>query len=175
MKPTKKLPLFIVSGASGVGKSALCEVLFQKEEHYIVMESDLVWSAFYDTPENNYHLFRKTWLGICASISQIGLPVVLCGCVTPEQFETLPERELFSDIHYLAAVCERSCIESRMRDGRRIDDESHIKSSLDFNDWLKANAHTTSPNITLLDTTNLSPEQAAEETDRWIMDILRIR
>ena len=43
MRPTKKLPLFVVSGASGVGKSTLCEILFQREREYIVLESDILW------------------------------------------------------------------------------------------------------------------------------------
>lgn len=42
MKTTRKMPLLIVSGASGVGKSSTCELLFQKETDYLVMESDLL-------------------------------------------------------------------------------------------------------------------------------------
>ena len=46
MKPTKKQPLFIVTGASCVGKSTLCNKLFINEKEYIVMESDLLWNVF---------------------------------------------------------------------------------------------------------------------------------
>ena len=42
MTPTKKLPLFLVSGASCVGKTSLCEELFRSETDYIVLESDLI-------------------------------------------------------------------------------------------------------------------------------------
>lgn len=37
MKLTKKQPLFIVTGASCVGKSTLCNELFINEKEYIVM------------------------------------------------------------------------------------------------------------------------------------------
>ena len=137
MMPDKKLPLFIVSGASGVGKTSACEILFQKESRYIVMESDLLWRDFFDTPEDNYREFRETWMRVCASISQIGLPVVLCGCGLPEQFEECEARAYFSEVHYAAVVCEETSLRRRMREGRGISDETWLESSRHFNEWLK--------------------------------------
>ena len=172
MTPTNKQPLFIVSGASGVGKSTLCEQLFQKEKDYIVLESDLLWDERFNTPQNNYCEYRRLWMRMCANIAQIGLPVVLCGCAVPEQFESQPERALFTQIHYLAAVCNEEVLLHRMRDGRKIEDEAWLKSSMDFNRWLKTNGEGTQPGMTLLDTTHLTPQQAAEQADRWIHDRL---
>ena len=122
MLPTNKQPLFIISGASGVGKSTLCEQLFQKEKDYIV----------------------------------------------PEQIECQPERTLFTQIHYLAAVCNEEVLLHRMRDMRKIEDEVWLKSSLDFNQWLKMNGESTQPEMTLLDITHLTPQQAAKQVDQWI-------
>ena len=73
----KNMPLFIVSGASSVGKTSACEILFLKESRYIVMESDLLWREEFDTPEDNYREHRETWMRVCASISQIGLLVLV--------------------------------------------------------------------------------------------------
>ncbi len=168
MLPTNKQPLFIISGASGVGKSTLCEQLFQKEKDYIVLESDLLWSDQYNTPQDNYCEYRRLWMRMCANISQIGLPVVLCGCGVPEQFECQPERTLFTRIHYLAAVCNEEVLLHRMRDMRKIEDEVWLKSLLDFNQWLKMNGESTQPEMTLLDITHLTPQQAAEQVDQWI-------
>ncbi len=39
MNPTKKQQLFIITGASCVGKSTLCEQLFLKEKEYIVRKA----------------------------------------------------------------------------------------------------------------------------------------
>lgn len=47
MKLTKKQPLFIVTGASCVGKSTLCNELFINEKEYIVMESEESGNAIY--------------------------------------------------------------------------------------------------------------------------------
>lgn len=170
MKVTRKLPLFIVTGASCVGKSSVCNELFMTEKDYIVMESDLLWSEHYDTPEDNYCEYRRMWMRVCANISQIGMPVVLCGCAVPEQFEHQPERELFSEIHYLAIVCEDKVMEQRMRKGRKVTDEAWIRSSRDFNLWLKEHAALTEPKITLLDTTELTIAEAAHILDGWIRE-----
>lgn len=168
MKPTKKLPLFCITGASCVGKTTVCNELFKNEKDYIVLESDITWNDIYNTPEDDYRAYRRMWAKLCANISQIGLPCVVCGSCVPKQFESLPERELFSEIHYLAVVCGDETMVHRMTVGRNVTDEKWIASSMHFNDWLKEKHDKTRPNIHLLDTTNLTPEQAAEYVDRWI-------
>ena len=173
MTPDKKQPLFIISGASGVGKSAMCEILFQNETDYIVMESDILWQEIYNTPEDNYKNYRDLWMRLCANISQIGKPVVLCGCAVPDQFENRDSRDRFTDIHYLAVVSDDGILEKRMREGRAITDENWIKSSLDFNRWLKENADKTKPEIKLIDTSEITPQQAANITNEWIIKNMR--
>lgn len=170
MEPTKINKLFIITGASCIGKSTACEILFKKEEDYIVMESDILWSQIYDTPENNYRVYRELWMRICSSISQIGMPVVLCGCATPEQFEVLDTRKYFSEIIYIAVVAEEKELINRMKYGRSVRDENWIKSSVHFNEWLKNNALQTTPNIILVDNTNISPEETARKIDEIIRE-----
>lgn len=48
------MPLFVITGASCAGKSTMCEILFQNEKEYIVMESDILWNQTFDTPEDDY-------------------------------------------------------------------------------------------------------------------------
>lgn len=167
MQPTKKQPLFIVTGASCVGKSTLCEELFKNERDYIIMESDLLWHEMYNTPEDNYCTYRKLWMNVCANISQIEKPVVLCGCNTPEQLENQQERSLFTDIHYLAVVCDEEVLRQRIAK-RGVTDPNWIKSSVDFNNWLKENPLNTTPNINLLDTSSLTSAQVAVTLEAWI-------
>ncbi|MBQ7313514.1 MAG: AAA family ATPase [Clostridia bacterium] len=171
MTPVNKQPLFVVTGASGVGKSTTCEELFRNEagKPYLVMESDILWTDYYDTPEDNYRGLRTTWMYLCANISQCGKPVVLCGCALPEQFENLPERELFTEIHYLAVVCDDAALEDRMKNGRGITDEDWLTGSASFNRWLKEHASGTKPPITLLDITGKTPSEAAAELEQWIL------
>lgn len=174
MQPTKKLPLFIITGASCVGKSTVSEVLFKRETHYIVMESDLLWNEFFNTPDDDYRKYRELWLTLCSNISQIGLPVVLCGCGVPKQFELCDGRRYFSSIHYLAIVSDDDVLKDRMCIGRGVTDDHWISSSINFNRWLKENAHRTAPPVKLLDTTKLSPKTAADIVDEWIKKCMKV-
>lgn len=113
----------------------------------------MLWNEIYNTPEDNYRTYRSIWLNICANVSQIGMPCVLCGCNVPEANENLPERQYFTNIYYLTVVC---------------DDENWIESSMNFNRWLKENASKTTPNIDLLDTSKFTPTEVAQKIDQWI-------
>ena len=84
------------------------------------------------------------------------------------QLESHEERALFTDIHYLAVVCEEDTLVRRMREGRKVTDEGWIKSSVDFNRWLKDNEAVTSTAMTLLDNTELTHVQAARIADEWM-------
>jgi gluconate kinase len=172
MKPTRKCPLFIVTGASGIGKSTLCERLFQNESDYVVLEGDILWDERFNTPETNYKAYRQLWLRLCAAISQSGKPVVLCGCVTPEQLEYLEERQLFTKIYYLALVADQQTIEHRMRVGRQISDEQWLSSSAHFNQWIIDHAAHTEPPMTLLDVSTLTLEEHTKMLHQWIMERL---
>jgi len=168
MTPTKRLPLFVVSGASCAGKSTACEVLFRNETDFIVLESDVIWNNCYNTPEDDYRAYRTVQTNLCANIAQAGKPVVLCGCATPKQYESLSERALFTQIHYLAIVCDDDIMAKRVKKGRGIKDKAHLESSLHFNRWLKENAATTNPPMQLIDNTRHAPEETAREIDAWI-------
>jgi hypothetical protein len=147
-------------------------ILFREEKTYLVLESDLLWNDIYNTPDDDYRNYRELWLRLCSNISQIGMPVVLCGCAVPKQFEMCNGRRSFSSIYYLAVVSDDDVLEERMRRGRGVTAESWIKSSLDFNRWLKEHANETIPKIKLLDNTKLSPEEGAKVAEAWIRECM---
>jgi broad-specificity NMP kinase len=167
----KRLPLFIITGASGVGKSATSRLMFKTKSNVIVMESDILWNNAFNNPENDYREYRELWLRMCKNISQGGKPVVLCGCSVPDHFENCIERRYFSNIYYLAIVCDDNILKKRL-EKRRISDEQYINNSISFNKWLKENAELTEPSMALLDTSNLTVEEAANEASTWIDNFL---
>lgn len=170
--PFKRMPLFIVTGASGVGKTTTCQEMMQKETDYIVMEGDLFFFMPHDT-EEALTFKMGTMLRMAKNISQIGKPVVLNVASMPDQFENTYERQFFSNIYYIAIVCEPGTLEKRMRCGRGINDEDWIESSVSFNNWFLENGKKQMPLIHLCDTTNKTVEEAAQFIDKRIKEKLQ--
>jgi AAA domain-containing protein len=170
-----RLPLFILTGASGVGKSAVCFELAAKMNDAVVMESGILWRREFDQPETNYRAFRETWLRVCKNISQAGKPVVLCGVGEPTQFEQCIERRYFSELHYLALICDEQILAARL--GNRPTllgwfKGEFIEEQIVFNRWLQTNARNTEPPMTLLDTSEITVAETVEKVEQWIRSFL---
>jgi hypothetical protein len=182
----RQLPLLIVSGASGAGKSAVCRALLGRmdERAYrvraVLLEGDILWRSEFAKEDDNYRAFFETWLRLCANISQSGRPVVLfnAGMGVPENVEPCVERRYFSTVHYLALVCDEETLADRLRQRpqwRGSGEQAYIEEHVQFNRWFKENAHTTTPRIDLLDTTNVSVGKTAEQVAAWIREKARDR
>jgi len=164
-----RLPLFIVTGASGTGKSTTCLAASTKD--FVVMESDILYS---DEFNKDLERYRELWLRVCKNIHQAGKPVILCGSCIPSQFESCVERRYFSETHYLALVCDDEVLATRLRARpawRRTSSDEYIARHVEFNRWLKENARTTQPPMTLLDTTEITVAESVEQLLRWAGNI----
>jgi hypothetical protein len=167
----ERLPLFVVTGASGSGKSTIGLALVPALRDCVVIESDILWRPEFDTPEDGYRTYRNLWLRLAKNIGQGGRPVVLIGSAVPEQFEPCSERRYFAELYYLALVCDDGILEERLRTRpvwRGSGTPKVLATMLDFNRWLRAHAATTTPPMTLLDTSHLSIEQSVAKTMIWI-------
>ncbi len=88
------LPLFIITGASGVGKSAVIEPLQHLLSDYGVFDKDLMWAKDWDMAYNNF--FR-----IAFALAQGNMKTVIVGTIVPEHLEGLSDRDLVGDIFYI--------------------------------------------------------------------------
>lgn len=167
----RRLPLYCVSGPSGTGKSTVGLRLGEElGDRFVVLEQDVLWVAGLRDPADDHRVFRSTWLRMAATIGQNGRPVVLCGTVAPPEFERLPERGLFSSIHYAALTCEPPVLAARLRarPAWREWDEARIVEMLDYAAWVEKNAATLEPPMTLIDTTHAAVTSTTREVADWI-------
>ena len=170
--PFRCLPLFVLTGASGAGKSTVCLELAGKLEQVVVLESDILWHEAYSQPEKHREYFEM-WLRVCKNISQAGQPVLLCGAGigVPENMEPCVERRYFTKIHYLALTCDDDELAERLQRRpawRKSSHETFVTEQLHFNRWFKENGPQIKPPVSLLDTTASSVQQSALQVIRWI-------
>jgi hypothetical protein len=172
--PFLALPLMIVSGASGAGKSTVCNLLTGRVRDAVLLDSDILWRPEFNKPEDNYRDFFETWLRMAKNIGQSGRPVVLfgAGIGVPSNLEGCIERRYFSGIHYLSLVCDDDRLAARLQQRpawRQSSQQPFIEEQLRFNRWFRAyNQNGGQPPITLIDTTQSTPEETAQAVTGWI-------
>jgi predicted kinase len=167
-----QLPLLIVSGASGVGKSTVCNTLLGRLKTAVILDADILWRPEFNQPDDNYRAFYEVWLRMCKNIAQSGRPVVLfgAGVGVPENIEPCIERRYFSSVEYLALVCDDNALAERLQSRpqwRGSNEPGYIAEHQSFNRWFKTYTNTQPP-IERLDTTDLDEEITANQVERWI-------
>jgi hypothetical protein len=177
--PFLALPLMIVSGASGAGKSTVCNLLTGRVRDAVLLDSDILWRPEFNKPEENYRDFFETWLRMGKNIGQSGRSVVLfgAGMGVPHNLEKCIERRYFSGIHYLSLVCNDDWLAARLQQRptwRQSSQQPFIEEQLRFNRWFRAyDQNGGQPPITLIDTTQSTPEETAQAVTGWIGATIR--
>ena len=169
----RRLPLFVVSGASGTGKTTVCHHLLGKVTEVVLLDSDILWRPEFESPGAPAPNFFETWLRMAKCIGQSGRPVVLfgSGVGVPDNVEPCIERRYFADVHYLALVCSEEALANRLRDRpewRKTHLPEYVSRQIAFNQWFKRRAEGPTPAIDLLDTTSSSISSTAEKLTAWI-------
>ncbi len=171
--PFRQLPLFLVSGASGAGKSTVCQDLLGRFDEAVLLDADILWRREYDTPADHYRSFFETWLRVCKNIGQSGRPVVLFGAGTgvPENLEACIERRYLGKLHYMALVCEDDVLVERLRrrpEWRGCATPEYLKAQTEFNQWFRSQADIPGSPIEMLDTTRAVSSDTAGKVAAWI-------
>ncbi|HEY2748507.1 MAG TPA: AAA family ATPase [Polyangia bacterium] len=174
--PFVRMPLLLVGGASGSGKSTVCRTLAAAAaDEVVILDDDILWSAHF---EREPQAFFETWLRVCKNIAQARRPVVLFGAGTalPSNLEDCVERRYFSRLHYLALVCDDEVLTARLRARpawRRSGGDAYVDDHVRFNRWFKEHAATSTPPIALVDTTHEHADATAAHVRDWIRRTLQ--
>jgi hypothetical protein len=168
--PFKRLPLFIITGASCTGKSTVGLRLPDSLPDFVPLESDILWRQEFNQPDNDFIEYRNLWLRLAKNIGQAGRPVILIGSAAPGQFERCTESRYFSAIKYLVYICGESELERRLKarpQWRQSGSEEVVKAMVAFNQWLKEHSEDNSE-VAVLDTTHCSPDETLDSTVKWL-------
>lgn len=176
--PFKQLPLLLVAGASGTGKSTVCQELLGRLDEVVLLDADILWQPAFNQPENQYRNFFETWLRMAKNIGQSGRPVVLfgAGLGVPDNIEPCIERRYFSEVHYLALVCAEERLRQRLQNRpmwRQSGQAEFIEGQIQFNQWFEERGRDPTPPIALLDTTSLAIPETTSQVASWIRGIIK--
>lgn len=171
-QPFLQQPLFLISGASGAGKTTVClELVASLRDACVVLESDILWGTVAEDTERGYQDYYNQWLRVAKNVGQGGKPVVLCGTALPQQYEICPERRYLGTIYYLAMVCADELLVKRLKQRptwRESGGQDFLEKVVQFNGWLKEHAATTEPAMDLYDTSQHTLVETAQDIEQWI-------
>jgi hypothetical protein len=170
LEPHQFLPLFIVTGPSGAGKTAVVRPLQQLLPDWEVFETDILWDS-----NGDWNMVKGNWLRIAASLAQRphGRPTILCGTLLPVDIAASGFGSLiygFSAVHWLALLCSEEALTARLRARPpwRGTTEEFVLEHQQLSRWLADKAHTAfDPPLTVLDTTESTSAQTAEQIRDW--------
>jgi hypothetical protein len=164
-------PLFVVTGASGSGKTTIFpELLSRMSGSCAVFDADWLIDPLGRAAKDgqiDWTAFTDTWLHVAHGVAQNGLPTLLLAPFIPEHLGNLPGRAWIGEIHFLVLDCpdeeRRRRMEARPRWRAR-----DIDAQTEFGRWLRKNL---SP---VIDTTSQSPSEVADTVAAWVRDRLAV-
>lgn len=162
-------PLFVVTGASGAGKSTvLPELLRCLAGRCMVFDLDWLIDPIRRAASGgdiNWTAFRDAWLHVSHAVAQNGLPTLLLGPLIPEHLEGLPGRPWAGDIHFLVLDCPDDVRRARIeaRPAWRLRD---IEAQTEFGRWLRENL------APVIDTSGQTPAGVAAAVAGWVEERL---
>jgi hypothetical protein len=135
------LPLFVVTGASGAGKTTVTTPLRRLVPECAVFEGDLILHI----AALGVDTWRDTWLRIAHAVALNGSPTVLCTSLLPSQLESLPAHKLLGPIHFCNLDCPDDVLAARLRarpSWRHSSTEEAILTHQRFAAWLRPQLQT---------------------------------
>lgn len=166
----KALPLYVLTGCSGVGKTTTAQELLQRDLDVIVMDADILYNIMPHETEEDYKNWVEQILAISRNIMQGGKPLLWTIAGALDHFANTYNKRFFTDIHFLALVCSSEELERRMREGRRITDSNWIQSSIDYNRWFMEWGNVSGQRIDTFDITGKSVCEVANYVAEWVQN-----
>jgi hypothetical protein len=155
------LPLFVVTGASGVGKTTVTGLLRRLLPECVVFEGDPINQI----AALGWGVFQDTWLRVAAEVALNGRATVLCTSVMPDALDVLPARKLLGPVYFGNLDCPDEILAARLRarpSWRNSSTDEVVATHQRFAAWLRGHIDPT------WDTSKLTPDETAQRIAAWV-------
>lgn len=154
----ENLPLFIVTGASGSGKTYVVQELRRAMPSFDVFDPDHIVEFI----GHDWEKLRNIWLRVARNIAESGRMTIICGTMMPWDIEKCVDFPYFRRVYYLNLHCNDDTREKRLRE--RDWSEAMIQDHMDFAKALLDIADKRfDPPMPTIDTTNTDVELVASQ------------
>lgn len=159
------VPLWMVTGASGVGKTTMVAALRSLLPDWEIFDTDIIHAA-------DWQQHRSNWLRLAHAIAQNGRYTLLCGTMLPQDVDRCDHRAFFSKIYYLNLHCDDATRAARLsaRPTWRGCNTAFIEQHRQFAHWLLDHAAIDfDPPMPTIDTTIATPPTVAAQIRDWAL------
>ncbi|WP_339224354.1 AAA family ATPase [Paenibacillus sp. FSL H8-0332] len=165
-----KLPLFIITGASGVGKTTVMHELRKQLPEFVLFSTD---DDHFGTTgkkleyQDRYNLL----LHAAQAIALSGRGTVICGTMMPWDAKKCDAYSTFSELHFMNLHCDDATRNSRLRsrEDAATWTEDMLRQHEVFAQWLLDHAETDyEPPMPTFDSASTPPAQLAEQLKEYI-------
>lgn len=164
MKDNTKLPLFIITGASGSGKTTVVPHLREHLPEFDVFDID---EEILTNAVGDWQIVKNIWMRIASHIAKSNRMTILCGTQMPWEIKKSEDYKEFSQIFFLNLHCDDSVREKRLLE--RGWSNELIKEHNKFAKWLIENADKEyDPPMVMIDTSNTSVNKVSLEVKDWV-------
>lgn len=165
-----KVPLYIVTGAGGSGKTFVINELRKLMPGYIILDYDGIHRYLKDDSRKvDKYQVQNIWLRMIRDIAESGHTIILSGLIKPEDIQTSPEFRYFPQINYLILHCDENTREKRLRERKRMNSKK-IKYIKKLAQWFIELADQSVPPIPIIDTSNVDVTEVSEQIREWILE-----
>lgn len=164
----QRLPLFILTGCSGVGKTTTAIEMMRKKVDFVVLDADIFCCYVDWGNEEACNDLYEIITNISKDIMQSGKPVLWTMAGGLDRLPKAYNCRYFSKINCLALVCEDESLRKRMQEGRGITDENWINGSSDYNRYFMGHDSLGEMTFDKYDITGKNPKEVADYVIGWV-------
>jgi hypothetical protein len=160
----QKVPLFIVTGSSGSGKTYVINDLRRILPDFDIFDIDNLREIGISDEQQ----IRNIWLRVARNTAESGRMTLICGTAMTWDIEKCIDFPYFKHVYYLNLHCDDDTREKRLRE--RNWPEEMIQDYKKFAKWLLENADKEyTPPMPIVDTTFADTADVAAQIKKWVL------